>query len=47
MLAHAGGIDEALFVLAPVAVFFALQWLSRRKRRQENEGSGTNDTPGL
>ena len=31
MIAHAGGIDEMLFVLVPLIVFLVLQWLSRRK----------------
>ena len=33
MIAHAGGIDEMLFVLVPLIVFLALQWLNRRKAR--------------
>lgn len=31
MIAHAGGIDEMLFVLVPLIVFLVLQRLSRRK----------------
>ena len=31
MIAHAGGIDEMLFVLVPLIVFLVLQWLNRRK----------------
>ncbi|MGH9001379.1 MAG: hypothetical protein ACRDY7_18545 [Acidimicrobiia bacterium] len=33
LLAHAGGIDEMLFVLVPLIVFLTLQWLSRRKAK--------------
>lgn len=33
MIAHAGGIDEMLFVLVPLIVFLTLQWLNRRKAR--------------
>ncbi len=35
VLAHQGGWDEMLFVLVPLLVFFTLQWLNRRKTRQE------------
>jgi hypothetical protein len=31
VIAHAGGIDEMLFVLVPLLVFLTLQWLNRRK----------------
>jgi hypothetical protein len=41
VLAHQGGWDEMLFVLVPVLVFLILQWLNRRKTRQESDdGSG-------
>ena len=41
VIAHQGGWDEMLFVLVPLLVFFTLQWLNRRKTRQESdEGSG-------
>ena len=33
MIAHAGGIDEMLFVLVPLIVFLVLQRLSRRKEK--------------
>ena len=33
MIAHAGGIDELLFVLVPLIVFLILQWLNRRKAK--------------
>lgn len=47
MFGHAGGIDEIGFVLLPILIFLTLQWLSRRKQRQENEDPGTNETDGL
>ena len=37
VLAHQGGWDEMLFVLVPLLVFFTLQWLNRRKGRQQGE----------
>ncbi len=37
VLAHQGGWDEMLFVLVPLLVFITLQWLNRRKTRQEND----------
>jgi hypothetical protein len=40
VLAHQGGWDEMLFVLVPVLVFITLQWLNRRKTRQESDGGG-------
>lgn len=43
MIAHAGGIDEMLFVLVPLIVFLVLQWLSRRKAAV---ASDTDETPG-
>lgn len=36
VLAHAGGIDEMLFVLVPLLVFLTLQWLNRRKRARSD-----------
>jgi len=39
VLAHQGGWDEMLFVLVPLLVFLTLQWLNRRKMRQENDES--------
>ena len=47
MVAHAGGIDEIGFVLLPIVIFMTLQWISRRKQRQENPAAGTNETDGL
>jgi hypothetical protein len=35
VLAHQGGWDELLFVLVPLLVFLTLQWLNRRKTRQQ------------
>jgi len=46
-LAHGSGLDEFAFVLLPIVIFLALQWLSRRKQRQENGRSDTNETDGL
>ena len=40
VLAHQGGWDEMLFVLVPLLVFLTLQWLNRRKTRQESEKGG-------
>jgi hypothetical protein len=37
VLAHQGGWDEMLFVLVPLLVFLTLQWLNRRKTRQETD----------
>jgi hypothetical protein len=39
VLAHQGGWDEMLFVLVPLLVFLTLQWLNRRKMRQESDES--------
>ena len=40
VLAHQGGWDEMLFVLVPLLVFLTLQWLNRRKTRQESDQGG-------
>jgi hypothetical protein len=40
VLAHQGGWDEMLFVLVPLLVFLTLQWLNRRKTRQEQDKGG-------
>ena len=37
VLAHQGGWDEMAFVLVPLLVFLTLQWLNRRKTRQESD----------
>ena len=47
LLAHGTGIDDAAFVVLPIVIFLALQWLSRRKQRQEKGPDGTNETDGL
>ena len=47
LLAHGSGIDEVAFVLLPIVIFLTLQWLSRRKQRQEKGPDGTNETDGL
>lgn len=50
LLAHQGGWDEALFVLAPVALFALLLWLANRraaKRLEADEGDpGVHDPQG-
>ena len=48
VLAHGSGIDELAFVSLPIIIFLTLQWLSRRKARQEqdNRGRGTNNPDG-
>ncbi|MGH8972567.1 MAG: hypothetical protein ACRD0C_05125 [Acidimicrobiia bacterium] len=48
MLAHGSGLDEIAFVALPIVIFLILQWLSRRKARQEqdNRGPGTNNPDG-
>jgi hypothetical protein len=48
LLAHAGGWDEIAFVSLPIIIFLTLQWLSRRKARQEqdNRGPETNNPDG-
>ncbi len=51
MLAHGSGIDDIAFVALPILVFVALQWLNRRKvrqqsREQENGGAGPNESTG-
>lgn len=38
VIAHAGGIDEIVFILIPLLVFLALQWMNRRR------GNVTPDT---
>ena len=44
VVAHQGGWDELLFVLVPVLVFITLQWLNRRKGRQESDKGGGPST---
>jgi hypothetical protein len=48
VLAHGSGIDELAFISVPIVIFLTLQWLSRRKARQEqdNRGRGTNNPDG-
>jgi hypothetical protein len=48
LVAHGSGIDEMAFVALPIVIFLTLQWLSRRKARQEqeNRGPGTNNPDG-
>lgn len=47
VLAHGSGLDELAFVLLPIVIFVGLQWMSRRKQRQENAHPDTNETDGL
>ena len=46
LLAHQGGWDEALLVVAPVLVFAGIVWQARRRaiRGAADDGSG-EDTP--
>lgn len=37
VVAHQGGWDEMAFVLVPLLVFLTLQWLNRRKARQQGD----------
>lgn len=48
ILAHGSGLDELAFVALPILIFLMLQWLSRRKARQQqdNQPSGTNNPDG-
>ena len=48
LLSHAGGLDEIAFIGLPILIFLILQWLSRRKARQEQDirGRGTNNPDG-
>lgn len=50
IVAHGSGIDEIAFVTLPVLVFVVLQWLNRRRRRQEgaehDAATGSNDSAG-
>jgi hypothetical protein len=39
VLAHAGGIDEMLYILVPLLVFLGLQWLSRRKGARRDDAA--------
>lgn len=47
LLAHGSGIDDVAFVLFPIVIFLALQWLNRRKQRQEKGPADTKETDGL
>lgn len=46
VVAHQGGWDELLILLAPVAIFAGLRLLERRRRRNEDgpEGSPGDET---
>ncbi len=37
ILAHAGGVDEALFIVVPIALFFLFRWLASRGEPDEDE----------
>jgi cyanate permease len=45
LLAHQGGWDEALFVLAPLAVIGALLLLANRRADARNRAAGEGDEP--
>jgi Zn-dependent protease with chaperone function len=40
LLAHQGGWDEILLVLAPIAVVGALLWVARRRVARADEAGG-------
>jgi hypothetical protein len=42
VVAHAGGIDEMLYILVPLLVFLVLQWLSRRKAARSDGADGAH-----
>lgn len=46
VLAHQGGWDEILFVLAPIAVFGFLLWLTSRRARREAADAEAGGTEG-
>jgi hypothetical protein len=46
VLAHQGGWDEILLVMAPVAVFFGLLLVARRRADREAADEGRSPTPG-
>lgn len=37
ILAHAGGVDEALFIAVPIALFLLFRWLASRGEPDEKE----------
>jgi cyanate permease len=45
LLAHQGGWDEALFVLAPVGFFAFLLWLANRRAAKRLEADATIGRP--
>jgi cyanate permease len=45
VLAHQGGWDEMLLVLAPVAVFASVLWLANRRAQAQLDRRGGTDVP--
>jgi cyanate permease len=45
LLAHQGGWDEALFVLAPMALFAFLLWLANRRATRRLEEDAAMGSP--
>jgi cyanate permease len=43
VLAHEGGWDEILFVLAPIAVFAVLLWITSRRAQREQIDDADHD----
>lgn len=46
LLAHQGGWDEALFVLAPLAVFAGLLMVARRRADEMEQDRETDEATG-
>jgi cyanate permease len=45
VFAHQGGWDEALMVLAPIAVLFVLLWFANRRAKRQLLADPTDDQP--
>ena len=43
VLAHQGGWDEALLVVAPVLVFAGIVWNAKRRAVRQTQGDETSD----
>lgn len=47
IVAHGSGVDEIAFFTLPVLIFVVVQWLNRRRRRQDGTGqNGVTSTNG-
>ena len=46
VLAHQGGWDEALMVIAPVALFVGLLWAASRRAASSSDDTPTDQRPG-